>query len=250
MQAAGLWYSPWLLAGIPGPGTAPSSGVAGNVVDSAVTGGIVFTNPGSGLTYLHRLAAGALPTSGAIYLYDRLWHNSGLSATNLSAQTVNSVTLPSRCPVLTDPTGETFDTLGNGVEAWFQVYVAMGSGATAPSISYTDEAGNSATGTVVGMVSASGVGRCFPFGLAAGDRGVRSIQSYTNGASLTSGTFGLGLRRRIATIPTTMGSSIAQLDFTQLGLPAIPNSAHLELIYVPASTLAPTLVGDLTLVQG
>ncbi len=64
----------------------------------------------------------------------------------------------------------------------------MGSGATAPSISYTDQAGNTGnTATAQGWVTTAAINRCFPFALAAGDTGVRSIQSFNNNASHTSG---------------------------------------------------------------
>jgi hypothetical protein len=251
LQAAGQWYSPWLLAGIPGAGTAPSAGVGGVALTGTDAGAIgPFTNPASGLTYLDR--SGVLTTiTGTLYLYDRLWHNSGLSTTSLTAQTVTSATLPSRCPVVTDPTGETFDTLGNGVEAWFDVYVVMGAGATAPSISYTNEANTaSRTGTAQGFVTTAAVGRCFPFSRAASDRGVRSIQTYTNGATMTSGTFGLVLRRRIASLACPIANLMWVYDWAASSLPAIPDSSHLELIWVPTTTTAPTITGDINLIQG
>jgi len=252
MQAGGQWYSPWLVAGIPGLGTAPSSGAAGNTVDASLAGGIPFTNPGSGLTYLVK-AGFTASGAGVMHLYDRLWHNSGLSPTVLTAQTVNSVTLPSRCPVLGDTTGETFDTLGNQVEAWLQVYgTAMGAGTLSATISYTDEAGNSgSTGTQLSFASAAMVGRAFPFSLAAGDRGVRSIQSYQQTATNTSGVFGLVLRRRIASFAISAVAQYGVQSFDQLGMPVIPNSAHLEVLYVPSTTTTtPTLHGDIQLVQG
>jgi hypothetical protein len=249
-QAAGQWYSPWLLAGMPGPGTAPSAGVGGVALTGSDAGSIgPFTNPASGITYLDR-ASLVSSISGAFYLYDRLWHNSGLSTTSLTAQTVTSATLPSRCPVVTDPTGETFDALGNGVEAWFDVYAVMGAGSTAPSISYTNEANTaSRTGTAQNFVTTAAVGRTFPFSRAAGDKGVRSIQTYTNGATMTSGTFGLVLRRRIASVGVITANQLVPYEWSS-GFTAIPDSAHLELIWIPNSTVAPTVNGDVQLVQG
>lgn len=252
VQAIGAWAAGWLNTGVPAAGVAPSSGVAGNTLTSATVGAIPFVNPASGLTYVvqfaiyHQVLAG-----GVIYLYDRLWHNSGLSATLTTSQTVNSVTLPSRCPVASDPTGKTFDALGTSVEAWWEVYVAMGAGTVAPTISYTDEAGNAgATATAQGWVTAAAVGRCFPFDLAAGDRGVRSIQSYQQTATQTSGTFGLVLRRRIAAFPIPQLGSAPALDWSALGAPVVPNDACLEVLYCPSSSGALLTVGYLTLAQG
>lgn len=250
LQAAGQWYSPWLLAGIPGAGTAPSSGVAGATLTDADAGGVPFTNAASGVMYLGRFAANSA-INGVLMLYDRLWQNSGLSATLLTAQTVNSVTLPARCPVASDTTGETFDTSGNKVEAWLQVMTVLGAGSTAPTISYTDEAGNAgATGTLQNFVTTAAVGRTFPFSLAAGDNGVRSIQSYTNGATMTSGAFSLILRRRLLTVLLAAASMGDVLDWAQVAMPAIAPDSHLELIFIPNATTAATILADGTIIGG
>lgn len=251
LQAAGQWYSPWLLPGIPGAGVAPASGVAGSTLTKADAGAIPFTNPTAALLYLERLYANG-SVSGLLHLFDRLWHNSGLSPTVLTAQTVNSVALPSRCPVLNDPTGQTFDNLGMQAEPWFQVLgTAMGTGASAPSISYTDESGNAGNvGTVQGFVASSAVGRTYPFSLAAGDRGVRSIQTYTNAVSLVSGAFCLVLRRRIATVAVIQINAGTLLDWAASTMPAIPPDSHLEFVWLPTAVTAGTLNGDLTVIQG
>lgn len=237
-QAAGAYTSMWNITGIPGAAATPSSGVGGDIPTDATAGAFPFTNPGSGLTYLSRMIA-STSQACALILYDRLWHNSGLSPTSLTAQTVNST-------ALTRP-----DALGSDVEAWMQVYAVMGAGSTAPTISYTDQDGNASnTGTLQGFATTAAVGRSFPFALAAGDTGVRSIQTYTNGATMTSGTFGLVLRRRIATIVIPTSNSGASLDALTGGLPDIPNDACLELLHVPSSTSAATLFGSLSLIQG
>jgi hypothetical protein len=251
LQSTGQWYSPWLLSGIPGAGVAPSSGAAGNTLDDSVAGAMPFTNAASGLHYISRaICTGTV--AGTLVICDRLWHNSGLSATALTAQTVNSVALPSRCPVLTDVNGETFDALGNGVEAWFPVLgTAMGAGATPPSISYTDESGNAGSvGTAINWLTTAAIGRTFPFSLAAGDRGVRSIQSMTNGATMTSGAFALVLRRRILTLPVSISAGSIVLGWDDAAMPAIPSDAHLELLWIPSTGATLQLSGDIMLIGG
>lgn len=246
------WLSYWRGGGQPGAGTDPSSGVAGQVLTKADAGAFPFTNPASGLTYLTRLAASAGGVSGQLILYDRLWHNSGLSPTVLTAQTVNSVALPSRCPVITDPTGETFDALGHEVEAWLQVMgTAMGAGTVAPTISYTDQGGTAGNvATLQNWSSAMATNRTAPFDLIAGDSGVRSIQSYTQTATQTSGVFSLVLRRRIATLRIGLASEQSVLDWAALAMTAIPNDAHLELLWVPSSSVTVSISGELVLSQG
>ncbi len=250
LQAVGQYYSPWLLAGLPGAGVAPSSGVAGDVPTKNTAGAIPFTNPAFGINYLAKLAHSP-NVAGVLMVYDRLWHNSGLSTTLLTAQTVNSVALPARCPVAGDPSGETFDTNGLGAEPWLDVSTVLGAGATAPSISYTNEQGVAGrTGTLLGFAATAAVGRAFPFGLAAGDRGVRSIQTYTNGATMTSGAFHLVLRRRLASIVVSTANIGAALDWAAIGLPGFPADACLEFLWIPSATTAVVIAGDMIVAQG
>lgn len=253
LQAAGQHYSPWLLAGMPGAGAAPSSGVAGDVPTDATLGSVPFVNPPAGqgkLTYLQQLAASP-SAAGMLLLYDRLWQNSGLSPTTLTAQTVASVALPARTPDPADQSGETFNTNGHGVEAWLDVYAVMGAGSTAPTISYTNSDGVAGrTGTLQGFVTTAAVGRVFNFSLQAGDKGIQSIQSYTNGATMTSGTFGLVLRRLLASVAIPQAITGQALDWSALGLPVIPDDTCLELLWIPNGTSAVVLQGNGVLAQG
>lgn len=238
-QAVSGWTSLFNMVGIPGAGATPSSGVAGDVPTDATAGAWPFTNPTApDLTYLARLSTVG-QTAGFLLLYDRLWHNSGLSPTTTTGQTVNSV-------ALTRP-----DALGADVEAWMQVYAAMGVGAGGTmTITYTDQDGNTGnTGTLQGFAVSAAAGRTFPYSLAAGDTGVRSIQTETHTTTMTSGTYGLVLRRRIAAIPVQIANSGFVLDPLSGGLPTIPDDACLELLYVAASTSATVVHGGLSLVQ-
>jgi len=250
---ASVYLAHWLSGTVPGPPSAPTPGVAGAALTQADPGALLsFVNPASGLTYLSGATLSQAFTNdmAVIFLYDRLWHNSGLSATLTTSQTVNSVALPSRCPVKSDPTGRTFNTNGHGVEAWVETYTVMGAGTVAPTISYTDEAGNAgATATAQGWVTGAIVGRSFPFDLAAGDTGVRSIQSYQQTATQTSGTFGLVLRRRLATFVLPLARNTVTVDWPTL-MSAVPNDACLEAIYISSSSIATNMGGVLTLAQG
>lgn len=238
-QAAGGYMALFQQAGMPGAGATPSSGVAGDVPTDATAGAMGFTNPvAPALTYLAHLAAAA-SVQGVLFVYDRLWHNSGLSPTLLTAQTVNSVSL-------TRPNAN-----GADAEAWFQVYTTLGAGSTAPTISYTDQDGNDTqTGTLQGFVTAAAAGRTFPFSLASGDTGVRSIQTYTNGATMTSGTFGLVIRRRLATIPIGVSNTGDVFDFAKVGNRQISDDTCLEFVWLANAASATQLLGSLTLAQG
>lgn len=228
-----------IAPGFPGGAAASSSGAAGDVPTSSTSGAFSFTNPTAGLTSYLCAFDGYATVAGTLLLFDRLWQNSGLSPTLLTAQTVNSV-------ALTRP-----DANGGDVEAWLEVVTALGAGSTAPSISYTNQAGTSGkTATLQQFVASAGAGRTFRFALAAGDTGVRSIQSYTNGATMTSGTFSLVLRRRIAAIPVSLANLAATLDAIQLGMPVIYDNACLELVWLATQAGATQVGGMIGIGQG
>ena len=237
-QAIGAFIGLWNIGNLPPAAGVPAPGVAGAVPTKDTAGAVPFSNPGAGdTTYLARLAAMAT-SAGTLHVFDRLWHNSGLSPTTLTAQTVNSV-------ALTRP-----DALGANVEAWLEVNTALGAGSTPPSISYTDQDGNAGnSASLMAFVATAAAGRNFPFGLAGSDTGIRSIQTYTNGATMTSGTFSLVLRRRIAEIDIPAGGLAEVLDFFALGGPQIDDDAALEFVWFGAVASATQVFGSLTLAQ-
>src|SRR5207249_2320160 len=90
MKAAGIHYSPFYQTGRPGAAVAPTPGLAGAAL-TTYAGQIPFTNPGAGNSYLARLCAAVTSTAGTLILLDRLWHNSGITITTTTGQTINSV---------------------------------------------------------------------------------------------------------------------------------------------------------------
>lgn len=237
-QTTGGYTSLIRKTGVPGVGTAPSSGVGGNITTDSEPGAWSFTNPAGGnKTYLSHFAGGA-NNAGTLYLYDRLWNNSGLSITTVGAQTVNSSTL-------------TRFTDGIGVEAWWEVVTNLGAGTTAPTISYTNTDGTAGrAGATQLLTTSSTADRAYPFSLQAGDIGIKSIESYNNVGSHTSGTITLVLRKRIATLVVNNGGTGDSLDPFEVGMIEIPNDACLEFIWICTTTGVHTLTADHTLVQG
>jgi hypothetical protein len=235
-QATACFTSLWAVAGIPGAGSNSADGVAGAIPTDATAGAFPFTNSNS--SYLARISSYST-IIGTLFLYDRLWHNSGLSPTDLGGQAVNST-------ALTRP-----DATGAGVEAWMQVYTTLGAGSTASTITYTDQDnGSPNTGTLINFATTSAANRTYQYALAAGDTGVRSIQTYTNGATMTSGTFGLILRRQICLLQSPIANAGVALDPIQGGLPRIYDDACLELIWLASATTANTIGGHLGIAQG
>lgn len=235
-QAASAWTSLWTIAGIPGAGANSADGVNGAIPTDATAGAFPFTN--SNDTHLARFTAYA-SVIGQLLLYDRLWHNSGLSPTTVGNQALTSTTL-------TRP-----DANGARVEAWLQVYTALGAGSTAKTIAYTDQDGNTAqVGTLQGFATTAAAARTFPFSLAAGDTGVRVVTGFDNVATSTSGTFGLILRRYVTGVPIGITNAATPLDPITGGMPRVYDDACLELIWFASATTALTVGGNLSLAQG
>lgn len=241
-QVAGRWYSPFYANGITGAASNPSPGAAGAALTS-YAGQLPFTNPGSGNSYLARLSCMSTQT-GRLRICDRLWHNSGLSPTSTSAQTVSSATWPAR-----DRNGATD---GADVRIGVEVYTAMGSGAGNYNLSsYTDQDGNTGiTGPTVAYAASMPIGSFIELPLAAGDTGVRAISTFTASVSQTSGAYSLVAFRVLADLDIVTANLGVVLDVLALGMPQMFNNTVPFLLWCPSGTTAPNLSGQYTIAQG
>lgn len=236
---AGTFYSTWLATGYPTPPAAPTGAASGALLDKTSPGAIPFPDPASGTLYVARMQGAQHTGAQIFYLYDRLWNSGPLSATQTTAQTINSV-------ALNRP-----DANGVNAEAWHEVYALMGSETVtvAPTISYTNTAGTAGrTGTLLGYTGSRNITYTSPFSLQAGDLGVKSIQSFTNPQTNTSGTPGLVLRRRIAAIGGVWGPM--QLNHWGTGLPRVDNGAALEVVGLSGGTASGVPALTVELVSG
>jgi hypothetical protein len=241
--AAGRPYSYFYTAGVPGAAVAPTPGISGAALTSYL-GQLPFTNPGSGTSYLARFVGVASGQGGQLILADRLWHNSGITITSTTSQTVNSVAFPAR-----DQDGSTD---GKGVLLGVEVSTATGAGTPTITIDYTNSAGTgSKTGTnIFNTAATSPIGTFYPIGLAAGDVGVRSVQSLTLSATWTSGTIHLVAYRVIAVIQIGAGGISTAIDAVTGGMPQMFNNTVPFLIFVPSTTSGSTIQGSMTVTQG
>jgi hypothetical protein len=233
--AAQRFYTPFYVAGNPGAGSAPSSGTSGAAITGPIAGCINRGNPGSGNAYLARFGITA-SVVGTMWLIDRLWANSGLSVTTTTAQTVNSVTLPAR-----DATGTTD---GVGVMCAMEWSAAGGNGTTAATLTYTN---SSNTGSRTGSYTPANtppIGTFEVFSLAAGDYGIRSIQSITLNATRTSGTMHLVMFRVLAQVECSAANVGNAVDALTSGFPRIYNDSALQLVWIPSATTAVTFTGS------
>ena len=169
---------------VPAPGT-PTTSVALDKASAESIGPIPSVSTGR-LTLL----AGRMNTGGAAgvacILVDLLNQSGGLNGTLTSVQTTG---LPTAAL--------TRYTSGEGVMAGAVIYTTVGTAGTAIRINYTNQSGTSgqiSTTTQIGATNFNAAGTLIPIPLAAGDTGVRSVESVTLDASTgTAGNFGICL---------------------------------------------------------
>lgn len=238
---AGRFYSPFYVAGRPGAATAPSPGLSGAALTS-YAGQLPYTNPGSGEARLARFG-GSSTVAGQLLLCDRLWHNSGITVTATSSQTINSVAWPAR-----DRNGSAD---GDGVFIGVEVSTVMGAGTPTWTMGYTNAAGTSGrTITTAAQAATMAVGSFIPIQLSAGDTGVRSIQTWQQSATMTSGAYHLVAYRVLARVPIVVPNVGAFLDAISSGFVRLYDNTVPFLLWLPSTTTAPTISGDLTVTHG
>jgi hypothetical protein len=241
---AGRPYTPFYSNGIPGPAVAPTPGISGAAL-TTYPGQIPFTDaPVGESSYLARFAALSSAQSGTIMLVDRLWHNSSINITSTASQTVNSVAFPAR-----DQNGSTD---GVGVLLAVDVSAATGAGTPTITVTYTNSSNaGSKTGTnVIATSATSPIGTTYFIGLAAGDVGVRSVQSIQLSATWTSGTIHLVAYRVLATVQCPGAGTAQAVDALTGGMPVMYDGSVPYMIFVPNTTTTTSLQGTMVVTQG
>lgn len=305
---AGRAYSMFYAAGMPGAAAAPTPGIQGQAI-TAYGGQIDFSNPVSGYSYLAKFAAESTQV-GTLLLCDRLWHNSGNSATSNTTQTVAAtivtasvanptninatahgliegqtayVYCPTSTPAIADfytityvdannftipvnvtsqgTSGSVYTAMpprdddgtrnGRNVLAGYEVSTVMGAGTPTLSITYVNSDG------VVGQVSPNitlaatyPVGTFIPIPLAAGDKGVRGIQTHVKSATQTSGVYHLVLYRVIARVGIPVAYAASAIDAITSGMPRLFDNTVPFLVWIPGTTTAPVVSGQVIVSQG
>lgn len=243
MEAIGVHHSLAYVSGLPGAAVAPSPGIAGAALTS-YAGQLGFSNPVSGNSYLMRLDVRA-GNVGVLFLYDRLWHNSGIAVTTTTSQTVNSAAFPAR-----DKNGS---TNGEGVLVGIEVSTATTNVAaiTNTTMSYTNSDGTSGrTATIRSFPATAVAGTFVPFLLDAGDKGVRSIQSITLGTSYGGGEIHLIAYRHLAQLSVLDANTGDSLDALTGGMVRMYNNTVPFLTWLASTTTAITIAGTFIVTQG
>lgn len=242
-------FNPHYKPGLGGGMAAPSSGMAGAAL-TAITGQIPFVNPtGGDETRLTDFFHAQYSSSGQLLaiLVDRLWDQSGIVVTTTTAQTINSAAWPAR-----DLNGSTD---GEGVYIALEVSGVTTAANTLMTISYTNSAGTSGrtsaaiTGST-GLPASAPIGTLVFFPLAAGDTGVRSVQSITLNASLTAGTVHLVAFRPITLMFNLNANPDGILSGLQLGLPKLYDNSVLQVWTRHSGSVSAGFIGYVRLTQG
>lgn len=203
-DVAGCWYCTSKDAGYPGAWAVGTPGINGRVTDGTTSGDygcIPIPNASTGANYLTALEMAA-SVNHTNDFFDVLWVNSGIVVTTTTAQAITTPTLPAR-----DVNGT---TNGDGCSIALLVTTVLTNAAANAGItvSYTNSKGTAGRTATLSAIAGSQlpatavVGTIIWFQLAAGDTGVRSIQSITLTTSLLTGAVSLMICRDISTIGT------------------------------------------------
>lgn len=246
MSGIGRHHNLMYSTGLPGAQTAPSAGLNGAALTTKA-GQIPFTNPVSGESRLMRFSAQS-PVVGTMLLVDRLWENSSISSTTTTAQAITPAALPAR-----DINGA---TNGDGVYAALEVSSTTTSANSTGSIIYTNSAGTgSKTATFTanapnGLLASAPVGTWAIYPLAAGDLGVRSIQSITLATTLTAGTVHLVLFRILASVSVSVPNVENAIDLVTGGNVKMYDNTVPNLVWIPSATTLISPTGAFIYTQG
>lgn len=202
-SVASRWTDVWAAAS-PSWGTGAAFGAAINPARNASGAMGQYDGGSTSLRLLGaRLQSGS---AGTLYVVDRLAHSGGCVGNVATPQTAG---LPTAAL--------TRYTSGENVIAFLRIASAIGSTATTFSVSYTDQDGVGGNASPLADIGGTGLleaNRLIPIPLAAGDRGIRSVESITFTATTgTAGDVGILLCRPLMAFPIRVGSEPMIFDF-------------------------------------
>jgi hypothetical protein len=237
-DATAFWYGTWKDAGYPGAWVPGTPGINGRVTDGTTTtdaGCLPIRNPATGANYLTEVSMGSSVNHSNLF-YDVLWVNSGIVVTTTTAQAITTPTFPAR-----DVNGS---TNGEGLMIGLKFTAAATNAAAIANstISYTNSdgtAGRTATLTAINgsqIPATPVIGTIVWFNLAAGDKGVRSIQSITLGTSLVTGSVSLFVARDLAMIGTSLVNVTTTRKLSDPGVRLYNGTCMLHCILASAAT--------------
>jgi len=237
--AAGIMMRLWNGVGFPTAGADPTPALQGAVPTKDTAGALPIANPISPAT-LHLLSMGAVGTSQAVLLlYDRLWHVGGIALNSNALQTFTGLTAPSRHA----------DGIGN--QLLLEITVAAGSTARDMTINYINT-NDEAKSVVVNIPASAVINRVLMVGLAAGDRGVKSVQSVQLPTAMSAGTANLVMFNAMELIAVPFLVYVyteKDLVLQSANLPRVADNACLSLMWLASASATPEFWGKIILAE-
>ena len=237
------------MAGAPGAGAFNATLNGTNLIStggygSNISGQIPWLDPAGGSNSYLATFNGNATIAGNLLLCDRLWHNGNISVTVVTSQAIVSPTWPAR-----DATG---GTVGTGLLCLLEVSAATGTGTPGLLLTYTNTTGGSGRlgSNIIPTLSSSAIGAVYFIGLQAGDTGIRSIEEFSLSATWNSGTVNLVVYRVLASLPLSGAFIPYSIDAVTGGLPRLYNGSVPWLIFVPNTTTATNVSGQVVFTQG
>jgi hypothetical protein len=255
-EAVGVRYAFLKDSGLPGAWVPGSPGINGWWVDASnpsnaanpagasQAGCNVLPNP-VGSWNLTGIGVG-VSVPNLVSVWDLIWYNTGVVVTTTTAQ---AISMPGTSKPARDLNGAT-----NG-EGWSAAIYVTGATTNAgaitnTTISYTNESGVSGrTATIASFPATAVAGTLVLFQLAAGDRGIRSIESITLGTSYGGGSISLLLIRKLAEVPNlvaNVGGIMNKLAASPTGV-RVYNGSAIFFSYLSSATTATNISGSYTL---
>jgi len=248
-EGTACWYSFSKDAGFTGawsPGTPGINGRATDGMTAADSGALQLWTP-TGSLYITETAA-TTTTLCTIMLADVVWTNKGIAVTTNTAQAITTPTFPAR-----DLNGS---TNGEGYVIGLCTTTANTNAAaiTNSTVTYTNSDGTgSRTATLLAVAGdqippTPVIGNVVWFQLAAGDKGVRSIQSVTLGTSLGGGAVSLCVARPLTVLSCTQVNVATLSKYSDPGIRIYTGSVIIPFIKNTSSS-AVTLTGHVVVTE-
>ena len=248
-QVVGQYCSLWRATGVPAQGTIPA---AAAYCTKALTGAIGFDNqtePATSYLGYHTLLCSAANTN--LEIHDRLAHMGGLNGTLLTAQTVgiDLLTINAGGPV---PAARLGDSNYSDVMWFLEWYTATGATASNATVNVTYNDGT--TGNLAAIAiggTAIAASQCRQLVPAVNGKFIRGVNNVTLSASTgTAGSFGVTATRQRASMSVPIANRLEVFDWSQLGLPEIPNDSCLAGMLLSTATSSGTIKGQGKIIHG
>ena len=220
-------------SGTPGAWSPGAPGLNGRATDASTVadaGCLALKAAAAGKSKSLVSMIGSSNQVATLRLFDLMWVNTGLVVTTITPQTFASVAFPAR----------DINLSANGENCMVGVLVTApttnAAAITNMTLNYTNSLGVAGVASMAAFPATAVVGTVVWFQLAAGDVGVRSIQSVTLGTSLVTGTISLILARQFS-IAASPSAAFPSIPIVQGNL-IVPEKACLILFNSAALTSA------------